>query len=118
MHALLRISLATLLLVSAVAFGARADDPPVTLFKVITAKDDVVVGVSKETLEAMGRGVPLDLFAAELQKRGQMSVWQYASTKNAQGQLVMSPLRRVNIIFSGTSRIEPYSSPLKIMPPN
>lgn len=117
MHALLRM---TLMLALALLFASRAnaDDPSVSLFKVVTVKDDVVVGLSKEALAGMGQGVPLDVFAGELQRRGQMSIWQYASTKNAQGELVMSPLRRVNILYNGTARIEPYSTSLKVVPAN
>ena len=62
-------------------------------------------------------GVPLEVFATELQRRGQMAVWQYASTRGPQGELVMSPLQRIIVLYPGTARIEPYTSNLKVMPP-
>ena len=116
-QALLKLAFA-IALTTLLVCRAYADEPAVSLFKVITVKDEVVVGLPRETLAGMGHGTPLDVFAAELQRRGQMSAWQYASTKNAQRELVMSALRRVNFFCAGTARIEPYSSSLKVVPPN
>lgn len=88
-----------------------------SLFKVVSAKDDMVVGLTQDELAKFGPGVPLEVFAAELQRRGQMAVWQYASTRGAQGDLVMSPVQRIIVIYPGTARIEPYRSALKVIPP-
>lgn len=96
---------------------AVAQNPEVSLFKVVSAKDDMIVGLTRGELEKFGPGIPLEVFAAELQRRGQMAVWQYASTRGAQGELVMSPLQRIVVLYPGTARIEPYTSNLKVMPP-
>lgn len=96
---------------------ALAQDAEVSLFKVVSAKDDMIVGLTRDELAKFGPGVPLEVFAAELQRRGQMAVWQYASTRGAQGDLVMSPVQRIVVIYPATARIEPYRSALKVMPP-
>lgn len=97
---------------------ASAQDAEVSLFKIVSAKDDMVVGLTQDELAKFGPGVPLEVFAAELQRRGQMAVWQYASTRAAQGgDLVMSPVQRIIVMYPGTARIEPYRSALKVIPP-
>lgn len=105
------------LAVAASGDHASAQDAEVSLFKVVSAKDDMVVGLTQDELAKFGPGVPLEVFAAELQRRGQMAVWQYASTRGAQSDLVMSPVQRIIVIYPGTARIEPYRSALKVIPP-
>lgn len=105
------------LAVAAIGGHASAQDAQVSLFKVVSAKDDMVVGLTQDELAKLGPGVPLEVFAAELQRRGQMAVWQFASTRGAQGDLVMSPVQRIIVIYPGTARIEPYRSALKVIPP-
>lgn len=97
--------------------GALAADPEVTLLRILSARDEVIVGVTGAEVEKMGRGAPLEVFAAQLQAMGQLPVWQYASQRGAGGELVMSPLRRISVFAAGTARIEPYATPLKIVPP-
>ena len=97
--------------------SAQANPGEILLFKVVTSKDDVVVGLSKKEIAALGTGAEIDVFAKELQRAGQISVWQYATRKDSDGQLRMAPLRRVVIMSSGTARIEPYKSAQDIDPP-
>ena len=54
--------------------GHRAKPP--SLFKIVTAKDDVVIGVA---------GTDLDALAKRLVADGQITVWQYAVHKAASG---------------------------------
>lgn len=107
---------------SAIAFApadfASADSgADVLLFKVVTVKDDVVVGWTTDELGALG-GEPLGAVSSELQRAGQLSVWQYATKKDQDGALKMMPLRRIVVFSSGTARIEPYDSPLPVLPPS
>ena len=101
----------------AMSGGPSAQAADVSLFKIVSAKDDMIVGLTRDELAKFGPGVPLEVFATELQRRGQMPVWQYASTRGAQGELVMSPLQRIIVLYPGTARIEPYTSNLKVVPP-
>lgn len=88
------------------------------LFKVVTDKDDVVVGLSDEELKALGAGPALDALARHLAFLGQMTVWQYAVQRGGDGSLVQAPLRRVAIFKTSTLRIEPFDpAPLKVKKP-
>ena len=86
--------------------AAIAQSTP-SLFKIVTAKDDVVIGVA---------GTDLDALAKRLVADGQITVWQYAVHKAASGDLEQTPLRRIAILRQDTLRIEPYTSPLKVGP--
>ena len=87
----------------------------VKLFKIVSARDEIVVGVDAAQL-GTGTGPEVGRFAAALADKGQLTVWQYASQKDASGALVQAPLKQVAIFRNDTVRIEPYASPLPIKP--
>jgi hypothetical protein len=47
-----------------------------------------------------------------------MSVWQYAVRKAANGDLEQAPLRQLGLMSNESLRVEPYASPLKVVPPD
>lgn len=90
----------------------------VKLFKMITAKDEVVIGLGDDELRSWGPRADLDNLAERLASLGQITAWQYAVTRAADGSLAQAPLRRVAVFKSDTLRIEPYNpAPLKVMLP-
>ena len=93
------------------AGAALAQEPAVKLFKVITPKDEVVIGLAEP-------GASVETLAQRLVSAGQMTVWQYAVQRAADGTMVQAPLRQVAVLKSDTLRIEPYNpAPLKAVPP-
>lgn len=108
----LGLSLACLMGSTMVQQALAADK--VSLFKVITAKDEIVIGLSDDELGQMdgnAGGVAKALVA-----RGSLSVWRYAVRKAASGDLEQAPLHRIGLISTESLRIEPYVSPLKVVP--
>lgn len=87
----------------------------VSLFKVITVKDEIVVGLTDAELSAMD-GRDAGGLAKALLGKGTLSVWQYAVRHGQSGDLEQAPLRKVALISNDSLRIEPYSSPLKVVP--
>ena len=87
----------------------------VSLFKVITSKDEIVIGLSDDELAKL-EGRNAGGVAKMLVAKGSMSVWQYAVRKAPTGDLEQAPLRQVGLIASESLRVEPYASPLKVMP--
>ena len=94
---------------------AMAADSPMKLFKVVTVKDETIVGVSAEELRTYGPSTDLENLANRLATVGQLPVWQYAVRKGSDGQLQQAPNQRIVIFSSGTARIEPYATPLPII---
>jgi hypothetical protein len=110
---LLSLGLAGLVMESVVSLPAFAADK-VSLFKVITSKDEVVIGLSDAELAQMDGNA--GGIAKMLVAKGSMSVWQYAVHKSASGDLEQAPLHKIGLIAKDSLRVEPYASPLKVLP--
>ncbi len=112
------MALRTLVLAIILLFGwsATAQEKP-RLFKLVTSKDEVVIGLTAAELQKLGSGPELDRLAKHLAAEGQMTVWQYAVRKDSAGNLQQAPLRRVAIFRNDTLRIEPYATPLPVVAP-
>jgi hypothetical protein len=99
------LGLAALIMESVVIQPAFAADK-VSLFKVITTKDEIVIGISEADLAQM-EGQNAGGLAKALVAKGSMSVWQYAVRKSAGGDLEQSPLHKIGLIASDSLRVEP-----------
>jgi hypothetical protein len=86
----------------------------VSLFKVITSKDEVVIGIPEGELAKMDGNA--GGIAKTLVANGSMSAWQYAVRKSSSGDLEQAPLHKIGLIAKDSLRIEPYASPLKVVP--
>src|SRR4051812_35345217 len=62
---------------------------PILLFKVVSPRDDVVVGIEAAQLGA-GATPPVQRLAAMLADKGQLTLWQYASQHGEGGALVQA----------------------------
>jgi hypothetical protein len=86
----------------------------VLLFKVITARDEIVIGLPDGELAQMdgnAGGV-----AKALAAKGSLSVWQYAVRKAPTGDLEQAPLHKIGLLATDSLRVEPYATPLKVLP--
>jgi hypothetical protein len=108
-RAMLILALAT------AASAAWAQDKATTLFKVITVKDEIVIGLNPEELGAIG-GQDAGAVAKALATKGELTVWQYAVRHAPSGELEQAPLRKIGLLANSSLRVEPYASPLKIVP--
>jgi hypothetical protein len=111
---LLGIGLAGLIMESIVMQPALAADK-VSLFKVITSKDEIVIGLTDDELAPL-EGRNAGGIAKMLVAKGSMNVWQYAVRKAPTGDLEQAPLRQIGLIANESLRVEPYASPLKVVP--
>jgi hypothetical protein len=111
---LLGLAAATLIMESVVIQPALAADK-VSLFKIITAKDEIVIGISDDEL-AQVDGKNAGGIAKALVAKGSMSVWQYAVHKSATGDLEQAPLHKIGLLAAESLRVEPYATPLKVLP--
>jgi hypothetical protein len=104
-------------LLSAASLVTHAQEPAtVRLFKVVSPRDDIVIGIEAGQLGA-GSTPEVQRFAALLADKSPLTVWQYASQKEAGGALVQAPLRQVALFKNELLRIEPYTTPLPIKAP-
>jgi hypothetical protein len=108
------LGLAALIMESVLSQPALAADK-VALFKVITARDEIVIGISEGDL-AQIEGQNAGGVAKMLVARGSMTAWQYAVRKSAGGDLEQAPLHKIGLIANDSLRVEPYATPLKVLP--
>jgi hypothetical protein len=118
----MQISKRLLLCLSAAAFMAASPmiqpasaADKVSLFKIVTVKDEIVIGIPDDELAQL-EGKDAGGVAKMLKAKGTISVWQYAAHKSATGDLEQAPLRKIGLIATDSLRVEPYASPLKVLP--
>jgi hypothetical protein len=93
---------------------------PVSLFKVITVKDEVLIGLNAQDIQSLGgqEKAPAGTIASALADRKELTVWQYAVRHGANGELQVAPLQQIGLLAHSSLRVEPYSSPLTVLPHN
>ena len=96
-----------------IAAPAFAQDN-VSLFKVITVKDEVVIGLNATEFSGLG-GKDAGAVAKALKDKGTLTVWQYATRKAANGDLEQAPRAKIGVLAHDSLRVEPYVTPLKII---
>ena len=112
-------SLAVLLLASASILvptqAARAQETKIDLFKVVTTKDEIIIGLSTDELRAIG-GSDASAVAHALAQKGDMAVWQYNVHRGANGEFQQAPTAKIGLIANSSLRVEPYTTPYAIVP--
>jgi hypothetical protein len=101
--------------VLACAHGASAQQTKIDLFKVVTTKDEIIIGLSADELKALG-GSDASAVAHALAQKGDMAVWQYNVHRGANGELQQAPTARIGLIANSSLRVEPYTTPYAIVP--
>jgi hypothetical protein len=104
-----------LLLTATIQPALSEDKGMTTLFKIITVKDEIVIGLNADELGAIG-GKDAGAVARALAAKGQLTAWQYAVKKGQNGDLQQAPLRQVGLLANASLRVEPYASPLAVLP--
>ena len=106
-------ALAVLILASAQA--AWAQENKTNLFKVITVKDEIVIGLSADELKALG-GSDASAVAHALAQKGDLTVWQYNVHRGPNGDFQQVPTARIGLLANSSLRVEPYMTPYAIEP--
>jgi hypothetical protein len=95
--------------------GAVAEETRTELFKVITVKDEIVIGLSPDELKGLG-GTDASAVAHALAQKGDMAVWQYNVHRGPNGELQQAPTAKIGLIANSSLRVEPYTTPFAIVP--
>ena len=93
---------------------AFAQQKDTSLFKIVSVKDEVVIGLSADELSALG-GNDAGTVAKALAAKDTLTVWQYAVRKAQNGDLEQAPRARIGLIAHDSLRVEPYTTPLKVI---
>jgi hypothetical protein len=109
-----RVFTAALVLLTC-ATSAWSQEKRINLFKVVTIKDEIVIGLSADELKATG-GADAGAVAHALAQKGDMTVWQYNVHRGANGELQFAPTAKIGLIANSSLRVEPYTTPYTIVP--
>src|ERR1700693_4526308 len=97
------------------AQGAWAQEKRTNLFKVITVKDEIVIGLTADELKALG-GDDAGAVVRALAQKGTMTVWQYNVHRGSNGELQQAPTAKIGLIANSSLRVEPYTTPYAVLP--
>jgi len=103
-----------LLLMTATHTARSQDKATTTLFKIITVKDEVVIGLNAEELDRLG-GRDAGTVARALVAKGEMTVWQYGVRRGPNGELQQAPTQKIGLLANSSLRVEPYTTPYTIV---
>ena len=102
-------------LIVASASASQAQENKVRLFKVVTVKDEIVIGLSDDEMKALG-GSDASAAAHALAQKGDMMVWQYNVHRGPNGDMQQAPTAKIGLLANASLRVEPYTTPYAIVP--
>jgi hypothetical protein len=101
----------------ALAVPASAQAPAVMLFRIVSPRDEIIIGLTPAELAAMGSGPEAERIARKLAADGQVGAWRYVVGRAADGATRYGATGRIAIMKQDTYRIEPYRAALPVAPP-
>lgn len=102
------------------SYAQQKDPSAMKLFKIITTKDDVIVGVSKEDIPgaaANAANPDLGAIAEALNASGYINAWVYAPRRGPKGEAQQAASRRVSLFAQSIVRVEEYTTDQEVIPP-
>lgn len=110
------LAFAAAFVLGAFAAGPAMGEAEVRLFKIVTVKDEITVGLTPADTSRLG-GSDVDAIAAGIAAPGGLTLWRYAIRKNAAGGLEFAPLHRVALLPHESLRVEPYKAAIPVIAP-
>ena len=101
----------------ALALPAAAQAPAVLLFRVVSQRDEIIIGLTPAELAALGTGPEAERIGRRLAAEGQVGAWRYMVGRAPDGSTRYAASGRVSILRQDTYRIEPYHAALPVAPP-
>ena len=75
-----------------------------TLFKIVTVKDEIVVGLNDVELKDLGGDA--GSIAKAIAAKGSLTLWQYAVTQK-DGERMVAPHAKIGVLAASSLRVEP-----------
>jgi hypothetical protein len=107
-----KISAAAAFAAACFAFAGPASAE--TLFKIVTVKDDITVGVNDAELKDLGGDA--GGIAKAIASKGSLTLWQYSVRQAKDGEREVAPLAKIGVLANASLRVEPYKQPFKVLP--
>jgi hypothetical protein len=112
-HAL-RCGALVLLFLTAQQAAWSQDQALTKLFKIITVKDEIIIGLNADELNRLG-GQDAGAVARALAAQGTLTVWQYGVRRGPNGALQQAPTQKIALLAHSSLRVEPYTTPYTVV---
>lgn len=113
-QAVLGLGLAGLLIDAVISHPALAVNR-VTLFKVTTPKQEIVIGLTAKELKQL-TGKDAGAVEKALHENGMLNAWQYSVRRGASGEMEQAPVRQIQLASNDDVHVEAYATKLKVVP--
>lgn len=115
----MRVAKPSGILLTAILLGAAwqplwGQEAKLRLFKVITVKDEIVIGLNADEINAIGADA--GAVAHALAQKGDLTVWQYNVRRGQNGELQQAPTAKIGLIANSSLRVEPYATTYAVVP--
>ena len=108
----------TLALLIGTATQAWGEQMAVSIFKVVTVKDEIFIGLTAQEIHALGgqEKAAAGTIASALADRKELTVWQYAVHRGKDGNLEFAPVHAIGLLSHDSLRVEPYTPAYPVVP--
>ncbi len=89
----------------------------VLLFRVVTMRADLLIGLTRQEIAALGAGAAVDRVAGRIAAEGQMTAWAYGSRRGTDGTQRLVPRHRVCLLRQDVLMVEAHEAALPVQPP-
>lgn len=89
------------------------------LFKIITVRDDVIIGLAPDDIQALGpsSSEAISVIGHALADRGELTAWQFAIRKGGDGALEYAHHQRISLLGHDSLRVEPFPTSMRVVAP-
>jgi hypothetical protein len=113
----LALALAPPVTAQAPAAASTANEPAVRLYRLVTMRGDVVLGLTPRELASLGVGTEVERIARRISQDGQITAWRYEVTRAPDGSTRLATRTRVAVLRQDALMVEPYTAALPVAPP-
>jgi hypothetical protein len=95
----------------------RTPEAPVRLYRLVTMRGDVLVGLTEHDLAALGSGPEVERIARRISQEGHLTAWRYQVTRAGDGGTRLATRDKVAVLRQDALMVEPYTPALPVAAP-
>jgi hypothetical protein len=97
--------------------SALAAETEIRLFRVVTMREDLVLGLTPAELAGLGPGPEVERVARRIATEGQLTAWRYVVGRAPDGSTRLATRHRIAVLKQDALMVEPYVPALPVVPP-